>query len=241
MGPICVATHLKPFLPSHPIVPVHSDNRQMGTISAAPWGSANILIISHAYIAMMGEYGLIEATKLAILNANYIKARLEKYYPVLYRGEKGHVAHEMIFDCRDFKKTANIEVEDIAKRLMDYGFHAPTVSFPVAGTLMVEPTESESKAELDRFCDAMIAIREEIRAIENGDMANENNMLKNAPHTMNAVVSSDWDRPYSRETAAFPAAWLKDYKYWPIVARVNNAHGDRELICTCPPIEMFED
>jgi glycine dehydrogenase len=213
----------------------------MGTVSAAPWGSASILLISHAYISMMGEYGLIDATKMAILNANYIKARLEKHYPVLYKGENGHVAHEMIFDCREFKRTANIEVEDIAKRLMDYGFHAPTVSFPVAGTLMVEPTESESLAELDRFCEAMIGIREEIRRIENGQLDKNENMLKYAPHTMAAVTQNDWARPYSREEAAFPAPWLKDYKYWPATARVNNAHGDRELICTCPPIEMFEN
>jgi glycine dehydrogenase len=205
-------------------------------VSAAPFGSASILPISFAYIAMMGGDGLTKATQVAILNANYMAKRLEAHYPVLYRGAKGMVAHEFILDCRPFKKSAGIEAEDIAKRLMDYGFHAPTMSFPVPGTLMVEPTESEPRAELDRFCDAMIAIRNEIAAIETGAMDRANNPLKNAPHTAAAVTATEWDRPYSREQAAFPAAWLRDYKYWPPVARIDNAYGDRNLVCSCPPI-----
>ncbi|MDQ3367827.1 MAG: aminomethyl-transferring glycine dehydrogenase [Myxococcota bacterium] len=237
MGPIAVASHLAPFLPGHPLALPGS--QPVGPVSAAAWGSASILPISFAYIAMMGEAGLRRATEVAILNANYIAHRLGSHYPVLYAGRNGRVAHELILDCRGFKKSAAIEAEDIAKRLMDYGFHAPTMSFPVPGTLMVEPTESESKAELDRFCEAMIAIRAEIADIEAGKMDRANNPLKNAPHTAGAVSGTEWDRPYSREQAAFPAPWLRSHKYWPPVARVDNAYGDRNLVCSCPPIESY--
>ncbi len=237
MGPIAVAAHLAPFLPGHPLALPGS--QPVGPVSAAPWGSASILPISFAYIAMMGEAGLRRATEVAILGANYIAHRLGSHYPVLYAGRNGRVAHELILDCRGFKKSAAIEAEDIAKRLMDYGFHAPTMSFPVPGTLMVEPTESESKAELDRFCEAMIAIRAEIADIEAGKLDRANNPLKNAPHTASAVAGTEWDRPYSREQAAFPAPWLRSHKYWPPVARVDNAYGDRNLVCSCPPIESY--
>jgi glycine dehydrogenase len=237
MGPIAVAAHLAPFLPGHPLKA--ASGHDVGPVSAAPWGSASILPISFAYIAMMGEAGLRRATEVAILGANYIAKRLGEHYPVLYTDKNGRVAHELILDCRPFKKSAGIEAEDIAKRLMDYGFHAPTMSFPVPGTLMVEPTESENKAELDRFCDAMILIRQEIAAIENGQMDRSNNPLKNAPHTAAAVAGTEWDRPYSREQAAFPAAWLRVHKYWPPVARVDNAYGDRNLVCACPPIDAY--
>jgi glycine dehydrogenase len=237
MGPIAVAKHLAAYLPGHPLG-AHGA-QPVGAVSAAPWGSASILPISFAYIAMMGESGLRRATQVAILGANYIAHRLNPHYPVLYTGQNGRVAHELILDCRGFKKTAGIEAEDIAKRLMDFGFHAPTMSFPVPGTLMVEPTESESKAELDRFCDAMIAIRQEIAAIEAGQMDRANNPLKNAPHTAAAVCGTEWNHPYSREQAAFPAPWLRVHKYWPPVARVDNAYGDRNLVCTCPPIEAY--
>ncbi|HEX4422727.1 MAG TPA: aminomethyl-transferring glycine dehydrogenase [Kofleriaceae bacterium] len=237
MGPIGVAAHLIAYLPGHPLAPQGS--QPVGAVSAAPWGSASILPISFAYIAMMGEPGLRRATQAAILGANYLAHRLAPHFPVLYTGQNGRVAHELILDCRGFKKTAGIEAEDIAKRLMDYGFHAPTMSFPVPGTLMVEPTESESKAELDRFCEAMIAIRHEIAAIEDGQMDRANNPLKNAPHTAAAVAGTEWDRPYSREQAAFPAPWLRVHKYWPPVARVDNAYGDRNLVCACPPIEAY--
>ncbi len=237
MGPIAVAKHLAPYLPGHPLAA--SGSQPVGPVSAAPWGSASILPISFAYIAMMGEPGLRRATEIAILGANYIAKRLGSHYPVLYTGRNGTVAHELILDCRGFKKSAGIEAEDIAKRLMDYGFHAPTMSFPVPGTLMVEPTESESKAELDRFCDAMISIRTEIAAIEAGQMDRANNPLKNAPHTAAAVSGTEWDRPYTREQAAFPAPWLRVHKYWPPIARVDNAYGDRNLVCSCPPIEAF--
>ncbi|HSD90770.1 MAG TPA: aminomethyl-transferring glycine dehydrogenase [Kofleriaceae bacterium] len=237
MGPIAVAQHLAPYLPGHPLA--KEGSQPVGAVSAAPWGSASILPISFAYIAMMGEPGLRRATEVAILGANYIAKRLGEHYPVLYSGRNGRVAHELILDCRGFKKTAGIEAEDIAKRLMDYGFHAPTMSFPVPGTLMVEPTESESKSELDRFCDAMIAIRAEISAIESGQMDRVNNPLKNAPHTAAAVSGSEWDRPYTREQAAFPAPWLRVHKYWPPIARVDNAYGDRNLVCACPPIDAY--
>jgi glycine dehydrogenase len=240
MGPICVAQHLAPFLPGHPVVPT-GGAKATGAVSAAPWGSASILPISYLYIRMMGGEGLAKATKVAILNANYIAKRLEGHYPVLYKGRNGTVAHECILDTRPLKPSAGVDVEDIAKRLMDYGFHAPTVSFPVAGTLMVEPTESESKEELDRFCDALIAIREEIREIELGIMDRQNNALKNAPHTMHRVVASDWDRPYSRERAAFPAPWTRDFKFWPSVARVESAYGDRNLVCSCPPTDAYAE
>lgn len=239
MGPIGVASHLVPFLPNHEVVAV-SGNQGISAVSAAPFGSASILTISHAYIAMMGAKGLTDATKMAILNANYIKARLESHYPVLYAGANGYCAHEMILDCRAFKQVG-IEVGDIAKRLMDYGFHAPTVSFPVAGTLMVEPTESESKAELDRFCDALIAIRAEIAAVEAGEVEQKDNVLKQAPHTAEIVSADEWNRPYGRQTAAYPLPYLKVNKFWPSVGRVNDSQGDRMLICSCPPIEEYAE
>jgi glycine dehydrogenase len=238
MGPIGVVEHLAPFLPGHPVVPV-GGRQHLGSVAAAPWGSASILPISWTYIFLMGGPGLTQATKVAILNANYIAKRLEEHFPVLYKGTNGTVAHECILDLRPLKSATGVDVEDVAKRLMDYGFHAPTVSFPVAGTLMVEPTESESKDELDRFCEAMISIRAEMQEIEIGLADRANNVLKNAPHTADAVTSDGWDRPYSRQKAAFPAPWTHDYKFWPAVARVNNAAGDRNLICACPPIEEY--
>jgi glycine dehydrogenase len=238
MGPIGVAKHLAPFLPGHPIVDL-DHTQACGTVSAAPWGSASILPISWAYIALMGYDGLTEATKIAILNANYVARQLEPYYGVLYAGPNGLVAHECILDTRPFKASAGVDVEDIAKRIIDYGFHPPTVSFPVAGTLMIEPTESESKAELDRFCDAMIAIRQEIRDIEEGRMPKDNNVLKNAPHTARVLTAPEWNRPYSREQAVFPAPWVRENKFWPSVGRLNNVLGDRKLVCSCPPIEDY--
>jgi len=240
MGPICVAEHLTPFLPGHGIVPVSGD-KGITAVSAAPYGSASILLISYAYIKMMGVHGLTDATKYAILNANYIKSRLEGEYDILYKGEHGNCAHEMILDTRNFKKTAKVEAEDIAKRLMDYGYHAPTLSFPVAGTLMIEPTESESKEELDRFCDTLLSIRQEIRAIEEGEMDDEDNVLRNAPHTATEVVSDTWNHAYGREQAAYPLSWVHERKFWPTVARVNSTHGDRNLICACLPIEAYEE
>lgn len=239
MGPIGVAKHLVPFLPNHEVVST-SGEEGISAVSAAPFGSASILLISHAYISMMGGEGLTNATRTAILNANYIKARLENAYPVLYSGTNGRCAHEMILDCRGFKNFG-IEVADIAKRLMDYGFHAPTVSFPVAGTLMVEPTESESKAELDRFCDALVAIREEIAAVEAGEVDQANNVLKHAPHTASVVTADEWDRPYSRQTAAYPLEYVRERKFWPSVGRVNDSQGDRTLICSCPSIEEYAE
>ncbi|MGH9334848.1 MAG: aminomethyl-transferring glycine dehydrogenase, partial [Vicinamibacteria bacterium] len=228
MGPIAVAAHLAPFLPGHPLTQVGGE-KAIGPVSAAPYGSPAILTIPWAYIRLMGGDGLTDATRVAILNANYMAKRLEAYYPVLYRGERGRVAHEFILDCRPLKKNSGVEVEDVAKRLMDYGFHAPTMSFPVAGTLMIEPTESESKQELDRFVDALISIREEIRDIEEGRADRKDNLLKNAPHTASAIVSSEWSHPYSREAAAFPAPWLREHKFWPPVARIDNPYGDRNL------------
>jgi glycine dehydrogenase len=239
MGPIGVAKHLVPFLPGHAVVHMGNE-KSISAVSSAPWGSASILIISHAYIAMMGGEGLTNATKFAILNANYIKARLENSYPVLYSGSQGRCAHEMILDCRAFK-AYSVEVTDIAKRLMDYGFHAPTVSFPVAGTVMIEPTESEPKHELDRFCDAMIAIRAEISEVESGKMDAVDNPLKNAPHTASVVTADDWAHAYSRQTAAFPLPYVAAYKFWPSVGRVNDTYGDRTLICSCPPIESYAE
>ena len=234
VGPICVNEKLVPFLPTNPIIPTGGD-QAITAISAAPYGSALVCLISYGYIMMMGSEGLTNATKYAILNANYMKARLENHYPVLYSGECGRAAHEMILDCREFKQKG-IEVTDIAKRLMDYGFHAPTVSFPVAGTLMVEPTESEDLAELDRFCDAMIAIRKEIEAATAEDA---NNVLKNAPHTLAMLTANDWNFPYSREAAAFPLEYLSENKFWPSVRRVDDAYGDRNLVCSCAPIEAY--
>ena len=240
MGPIAAAGHLAPFLPGHPVIGV-GGSRAIGPVSAAPWGSASILAISWTYIAMMGGPGLREATEIAMLNANYMARRLDGHYPILYRGAGGRVAHEFIVDLRHFKESAGIEAEDVAKRLMDYGFHAPTVSFPVAGTLMIEPTESESKEELDRFCEAMIAIRGEIREIEEGTADRTLNVLKNAPHTASAVASDAWAMPYGREKAAFPTPYVRAHKFWPAVGRVNNAYGDRNLLCTCPPVEEYAD
>jgi glycine dehydrogenase len=238
MGPIAVAQHLTKYLPAKPVIEPRSPDA-IGPVAAAPWSSASILLISWAYIQMMGGSGLTQATKVAILNANYIAHRLAPYFPVVYVGAKGRVAHECILDVRPFKRTAGIEVDDVAKRLMDYGFHAPTMSFPIAGTLMVEPTESESLSELDRFCEAMIAIREEIRAIEEGKWPRDDNPLKNAPHTIEAVCANEWNHPYSRELAAFPAPWTRERKFWPAVSRVNNALGDRKLVCACPPVELY--
>ncbi len=238
MGPICVNDKLKPFLPGHPVIKTGGE-QAVHAVSAAPWGSSLILLISYGYIKMLGGEGLTDSTRYAILNANYIKAKLEKHYPILYVGSEGMVAHEMILDCRDFKRAAGIDVSDIAKRLMDYGFHAPTVSFPVAETLMVEPTESEAKAELDRFIEAMIGIRQEISALEQGKADKVDNVLKNAPHTSEEVCGNEWNHLYSREQAAFPAHVNREWKYWPTVSRVDNAFGDRNLICTCPPIEEY--
>ncbi|MDA7730332.1 aminomethyl-transferring glycine dehydrogenase [Salibacteraceae bacterium] len=240
VGPIGVAEHLAKFLPGHSFRLTENPDA-VSAVSGAPYGSASILLISYAYCKMLGKTGLRESTEYAILNANYIKNRLEDYYPVLYLGESGRVAHEMILDCRGFKKTAGIEVVDIAKRLIDYGFHAPTVSFPVAGTLMIEPTESESKSELDRFCSAMISIRKEIAEIEDGTADRENNVVKNAPHRAQEIISSNWDKPYSREKAAYPMPNLLMNKYWAPVARIDDAFGDRNLICACPPLEDYED
>lgn len=239
MGPIGVGAHLVKFLPGHSVVPNVGGDEAIGAISAAPWGSPSILPISWAYIMMMGAEGLTSATKLAILNANYISKRLEPHYPVVYVGDEGRVAHECIIDLRQFKRTAGVEVEDVAKRLMDYGFHAPTMSFPIPGTLMIEPTESESKEELDRFCDAMIAIRQEIEEIASGKQPKGDNVLTNAPHTAEMVMSTEWTKAYSREQAAFPAPWTRERKFWPHVGRLNNALGDRKLICSCPPIEDY--
>ncbi len=250
VGPIGVAQHLTKFLPGLPSLnsqplgtpqpsTAGSTPSSTGPVSAAPYGSASILTISWMYIRMMGAAGLTKATKIAILNANYIAKRLDAHFPVLFKGKNGLVAHECILDLRPCK-SAGVEVEDVAKRLMDYGFHAPTVSWPVPGTVMIEPTESESKDELDRFCEAMIAIRGEIDAIGSGQADRKNNLLKNAPHTAEQVTANVWDHPYSREQAAYPATWTRGQKFWPAVARIDSVYGDRNLFCTCPPIEMFE-
>jgi glycine dehydrogenase len=238
MGPIGVAAHLAPYLPTHPVVPCGGD-QGVPAVSAAPWGSASILLISYGYIRMLGAAGTTDATRYAILNANYVKARLEKHYPVLYTRANGRVAHELIFDLRPFK-SAGVEEMDVAKRLMDYGFHAPTVSFPVAGTLMVEPTESEDKAQLDAFCDAMIQIRNEIQDVVTGKADRANNVLKHAPHTAEAVSATDWPHPYTREEAVFPLPFVKAKKVWPAVGRIDNPYGDRNLFCSCPPLESLE-
>jgi len=240
MGPIGVVEKLVPYLPSHPLVPT-GGNKGIHAVSAAPYGSALILLISYGYIKMLGKDGLKQATEMAILNANYMKEVLKGHYKILYTGKNGRCAHEMILDCNEFKTQSGVEVADIAKRLMDYGFHAPTVAFPVVNTLMVEPTESESKAELDRFCEAMISIRKEIKAIEEGKFDKSNNLIKNAPHTCKSVVNDNWDKPYSRQQAAYPLSWVRDNKFWPSVARVDNAYGDRNLICSCAPIEAYAE
>lgn len=238
MGPICVAKHLVPFLPSHVMIRV-GGVEGMGAVSAAPWGSGLILLISYAYIRMLGPDGLTQSTEYAILNANYIKTRLEEHYGILYSGENGRCAHEFILECRDFKAASGVEVTDIAKRLMDYGYHAPTVSFPVAGTLMIEPTESEGKNQLDRFCDAMIHIREEVKALEEDRMPKDDNPLMNAPHTLEMAMANDWSHPYSRQEATFPLAWIEHNKFWPAVRRIDQAYGDRHLVCSCEPMEAY--
>jgi glycine dehydrogenase len=239
MGPICVSAALAPFLPGHPVVKVGGE-QAIGPVSAAPWGSASILLISWAYIALLGRTGVRHATQVALLNANYMAKRLESHYDVLYRGPGGRVAHEFILDLRPLRRATGVTEEDVAKRLMDYGFHAPTVSFPVAGTLMVEPTESEPRAELDRFCDALVSIRAEIQQVELGLLDREDNPLKHAPHTAAVVTSDRWDRKYGRAQAAFPAPWTREHKFWPTVGRVDNAYGDRNLVCACPPVEAYD-
>jgi glycine dehydrogenase len=238
MGPIGVVEKLVPFLPSHTIVNTSGD-KGITAVSAAPYGSALILLISYGYIKMLGADGLKQATELAILNANYMKELLSPSYKILYTGKNGRCAHEMILDCSDFKLSSGVEVGDIAKRLMDYGFHAPTVSFPVHDTLMIEPTESESKGELDRFCEAMISIRKEIQEIQDGKFDKAENVIKNAPHTCKLVVADNWTKPYSRQKAAYPINWVRDNKFWPSVAKVDSAYGDRNLVCSCAPIEAY--
>ena len=240
VGPIGVREHLKPFLPGHGLG-AGAGLRTVGAVASAPFGSASILPISWAYITMMGRDGLKKATELAILNANYIAGRLAPHYSILYKGQNGRVAHECIIDLRPLKAASGVEVEDVAKRLIDYGFHAPTMSWPVVGTLMIEPTESESKAELDRFCDAMISIREEIREMETGAAPKDASVLKRAPHTVTEVTSDSWDRPYSREKAAYPLAWVRERKFWPAVARINNVYGDKNFVCSCPSIESYAE
>ena len=239
MGPICAAKHLTSFLPTHNVIPCNTSSNAISAVSATPWGSAGVLPISWSYMALLGNEGMKKSTSIAILNANYMAKLLEDHFPILYRGENGFNAHEFIIDLRPIRKESGITDEDIAKRLMDYGFHAPTMSWPVPGTLMIEPTESESKKELDRFCDAMVSIKKEIDDVVNGKFDSEDNPLKNAPHTALSIMKDNWNHKYSREIAAYPAAWLKDYKYWPSVGRVDNAFGDRNLICTCPPIDDY--
>lgn len=239
MGPICAAEHLLPFLPSHPVVETGGE-KAIGAVAAAPYGSANILLISWAYIAMMGADGLKKASQVAVLNANYMATRLNEGFEILYRGKNERVAHEFIVDLRPFKRDTGIAELDVAKRLMDYGYHAPTMSFPVAGTIMVEPTESEAKVELDRFCDALMSIRDEMEAVRSGAADAEDNVLKNAPHTASMVVSDAWNHAYGREEAAFPAPWVREHKFWPSVRRVDDAYGDRNLVCSCPPVEEYE-
>lgn len=239
MGPICVRKHLAPYLSGHCTLNSNGNAQPAGAVSAAPYGSASILLISYAYIRLLGATGLQKATEYAILNANYMKAKLEQDFDILYTGSHGTCAHEFIVDLRPFKISAGIEAEDIAKRLMDYGFHAPTMSFPVAGTIMIEPTESEDKAELDRFCDALLEIRAEIRAIEEARSDKKDNPLKNAPHTQFVVCANEWTHSYSREIAAFPLPYVRHNKFWPSVSRVNNTHGDRNLVCTCEPTEAY--
>ena len=240
MGPICVAEHLAPYLPGHSVVELGGE-KSIPAVSATPWGSSSIMLVSYIYIRLLGSEGVTDATKYAILNANYLKSQLEKFYNVLYTGTSGRVAHEFILDLRVFKKEAGIEVEDVAKRLMDYGFHAPTVSWPVAGTMMIEPTESEAKDELDRFCEALIYIYKEMREVADGTADREDNVLKNAPHTSKEIATDKWDHAYSRKKAVFPLPYLKENKFWPPVARIDNPFGDRNLVCSCPPVESYED
>jgi glycine dehydrogenase len=239
MGPICVNKKLAPYLPKH-VLTETGGNKGIHAVSSAPFGSALILIISYGYIRMLGAKGCVESTRYAILNANYLKSILEKHYPILYKGKNGRCAHEFILDLREFKK-AGIEAEDVAKRLMDYGFHAPTLSFPVPGTIMIEPTESEDKLELDNFCHALISIHEEIQEVEENRADKLDNVLKNAPHTATEATLDDWQHPYTRAKAVYPAAFVKQNKYWPPVSRVNNTYGDRNLICSCPPTEDYEE
>jgi glycine dehydrogenase len=241
VGPVAVAAHLAPFLPGHCLLEQGREGSRIGAVSSTPWGSAGILPISWAYIALMGRDGLKKATQCAILNANYIARRLNPYYPVLYTGAGGMVAHECIIDLRPLQEATGIGAEDVAKRLIDFGFHAPTMAFPVAGTLMIEPTESESKTELDRFCEAMICIREEIGMVERGLLDPHDNPLRHAPHTAEDLLVEEWTHPYSREQAAYPVASLKSHKYWPPVGRIDNVYGDRNLVCSCPPVAEYEE
>jgi glycine dehydrogenase len=238
MGPIGAAGHLAPYLPGHPIVKT-GGGRAIHAVAGAPWSSASILLISYAYMKMLGKSGMTDASRYAILNANYLKSRLEHHYPVLYTRRNGRVAHEMIFDLRPLKQVSGIDETDVAKRLMDYGFHAPTVSFPVAGTLMIEPTESEAQDELDRFCEAMIGIRSEIQAVIEGKADPKDNVLKHAPHTAAAVTADEWTHGYSREQAAFPLPFVRAMKFWPSVGRIDNPYGDRNLMCSCPPVAVY--
>ncbi|MFZ9888352.1 MAG: glycine dehydrogenase (aminomethyl-transferring), partial [Myxococcota bacterium] len=240
MGPIGVSAELAPYLPGHSLVDNGAGPKAITAVSAAPWGSPSILPISWVYISLLGASGLARATQIAILNANYMAKRLEGHYPILYRGRNGLIAHEFILNCNGFKKTAGIEVADIAKRLMDFGFHAPTMSFPVPGTLMVEPTESESQAELDRLVEALVIIRDEIRSIEEGRLPRDDNPLRNAPHTAEMVTATEWSHAYSREQAAYPASWTRGHKFWPHVARVDNVYGDKHVVCSCPPMSAYE-
>jgi len=239
MGPIGVSSHLAPFLPSHPVIPSNTANTALGPIAGAPWSSGSILLISWMYLRMMGTDGLIKATQTAILNANYMKEKLKDYYPVRYTSSNGMVAHEFILDIRPFKQTANIEVADIAKRLMDYNFHSPTMSWPVPGTIMIEPTESESKDEIDRLCNALISIRQEIKQIEDEIQSKEDNVLKNAPHVPEVICATEWTKSYSRELAAYPLPYLFDHKHWPAVSRIDNEFGDTHLTCSCPPLDTY--
>jgi glycine dehydrogenase len=241
VGPIGVAAHLAPFLPNHPARADAGPATGFGPVSAAPFGSALILPISYAYIRLMGGDGLRRATEVAILNANYVAARLRPHFPILFSGRQGRVAHECIVDCRGFAQEAGIQVEDVAKRLQDYGFHAPTMSWPVAGTLMIEPTESEGQAEIDRFCDAMIAIRAEIAAIAAGRLDRADNPVRNAPHTAGEIAADSWTHPYTRAQAAYPLPWIAASKYWPPVKRVDNVYGDRNLVCTCAPMDSYAE
>ena len=240
MGPICVAKHLAPYLPGHPVVKTGGE-KAIHAVASAPWSSASILLISYAYIRMLGGEGVREATRYAILNANYLKAKLEPHFKILYKGKNGGVAHEFIIDMKEFKEKCRIDVEDISKRLMDYGFHAPTVSFPVHDTLMVEPTESESKAELDRFVDALLSIKNEIGEVANGIADNADNVLKNAPHTAAEATKNDWDHAYSRAKAVYPLPDVRHRKFWPSVGRINNTYGDKNIVCSCPPIESYTE